>query len=126
MNKRLIVILVVGVVVLGGAYLFAQQKKNAKAEELRQQAVTKVEGVDICRGTVNAQNLVYVKGLVEKSHPAGARALGGLFGTNLDEKTYYTGLFNAMIKQAKADGREDIATSLRNFAVGRGYLDVGK
>jgi hypothetical protein len=112
MNKRLIVILVVGVVVLGGAYLFAQQKKNAKAEELRQQAVTKVEGVDICRGTVNAQNLVYVKGLVEKSHPAGARALGGLF--------------NAMIKQAKADGREDIATSLRNFAVGRGYLDVGK
>jgi len=120
---RLIVLLVIGAVLLGGALFYKHQKKMEKAEHLRVEALAMISKADISK--VSPENAEYVKSLAVAAHPAATRALGGsLFATALDDRDYYTGLFNEMIRQAKAADRTDVSKSLRDFAVGRKYLDV--
>jgi hypothetical protein len=121
--KRLAVLLVIGALVVGGALFYKHQKKMAKAEQLRSESLIMISKADIYK--VSPENAEYIKGLAVAAHAAGTRALGaGLFATALDEKDYYTGLFNDMVRRAKADNRPEVARSLRDFAVGRKYLDV--
>lgn len=120
---RLLILVLVGAVVVGGALFYKHQKKMVKAEQLRTEAIAYISQADIYKAS--PENAEYLKGLAASAHPAATQEFGGgLFATVLDEKDYYTGLLNEMIRHAKADGKPEVARSLRDFAVGRKLLGV--
>jgi hypothetical protein len=98
-------------------------KVKAKGEEIKPQAAAMVAYADICRGSDETKK--YVMTLFEKAHPVGVKALGGgILSFSLDEKDYYNSMFNEIIRLAKADGKPEVATAMRNYGVGKQYLEV--
>jgi hypothetical protein len=112
---RVAVLLVIGAGVLVGAVVYRGQRSAAMAANIRQPASELVKSADIYK-----TEAALVDQYFEVAHPEAIAAVGSGFTTD----GYYTALFQSMVNQAKAAGRDDVGRSLRIFAVGKGYLEV--
>jgi uncharacterized membrane protein YebE (DUF533 family) len=112
---QLLVIVVLAGAAGGGVMLMGGQNSAARIDEIRGPAGQLVASADIYKS-----ESAYVEGLFGHAHPVAAAAVGSGF----TPEKYYTALFQAMVDKAKADGKEDVARSLRTFAVGKGYIGV--
>jgi uncharacterized membrane protein YebE (DUF533 family) len=111
----LLAAVVLGVAAVGAFLFLGGQDSAARIEEMRQPASRLVASSDIYKSEA-----AYVDSLFEQAHPEAAAAVGSGF----TPEKYYTALFQAMVNKAKADGKDDVARSLRVFAVGKGYIEV--
>lgn len=116
-NTRLIVMVAVGAVLIAGAYIYKMQANGAKAAEFHAKALQMIKMADAYK-----MEPAYLDGLMEPSSGAAA-ASGGVFAP-FTEEAYLTAFFQAVVDQAQKDGRQELARSVRAFAVGRGYVDV--
>lgn len=116
---RLVILLVVGVVLVGGALVYRSQQAAGKAAAMRTPAVELIRTADIYK-----TEGPYVEELFAHAEQIAAKETGKLIGPGFSEERYYTVLLQAMVDKAKADGKRDVATSLRTFAIGKGYVQV--
>lgn len=117
---RLVILLVAGVAVLGGAMAYRSQQASGKAAAMKEPAAELVKSADIYR-----KEGPYVDQLFAHAEPIATQEVGGgLLGGGFTEEKYYTALFQAMVDKAVADNKRDVAVSLRTFAIGRGFVDV--
>jgi len=93
---------------------------GAKAAAMKGPAAELIKTADIYR-----TEGPYVDQLFAHAEPIAVReSSGSLVGAGFTEQRYYTALLQAMVDKAAADGRREVATSLRTFAIGKGYVDV--
>lgn len=117
--KRLVVVLLVGALALGGGVTFKLQTKVKRGEAIREIARQLVMQADVAK-----RDPAGVGRYFDASHSVGVAGAGSLFGPIFDEKLYYTALFGEMVRLAESEGKQEEARLMRNFAVGRGYVDV--
>jgi hypothetical protein len=66
----------------------------------------------------------YVDGLFQYANELTQNELDGLFSPPPAPQRYYSTLYQTMVRQAKEQGKPDIAKSLHTWALGQGYMDI--
>lgn len=124
-RTRLVVVLVVGVLVVAGVLIGMGVKRSGAIAELQKEAqtATAYKRADVYfKGT--DEDKKYVEGLFTYAIEVAKGELNGFFSPPPSKQTYYTKLYQTMVDQAKAQGKNDLAKSLHNWSVGQGYVDV--
>jgi len=120
-HMRAVVLLVVGVVAAGGVVGFFAYQRGQDVAKWKAQGVSRMERADAYRADPE-----YVKSLFDKAQPIALAKTNGFLKPHITEDAYYTALLSEMIKEAKAGGKDDVAKSLRNWAVGQNFVEVEK
>ena len=116
-HARLIGLVAAGVVLVAGGAAFKASRDGAKVKEFKEQAPSMVKMADAYKA-----DQAYVTQLMDAAIPVAEKS-GGLF-TPVTEESFFTAMFQAMVDKASADGKPDVARSLRTFAVGKKFLGV--
>jgi hypothetical protein len=116
-HVRLVALVLVGVALIAGGAAFKSARDGRKIDQFKAEAPGLVKMSDAYRA-----DPAYVTGLLDAAMPVAANC-GGLFCA-VTEESYFTALFQAMVDRARADGKPDVARSLRTYAVGKKFLDV--
>ena len=122
---RLIVVVVVGLVLISGALVFLGAKRSDKITQFQKQAETELryKKADVYyKGSESDKK--YVDDLFEFGKETARQDLGGFFAGPPSEQKYFTTLYQAMIDQAKQQGKADLAKSLHKWIMGQNFLDV--
>jgi hypothetical protein len=116
-HARLAALVLVGVALIAGGAAFKSARDGRKIDQFKSEAPDLVKMSDAYKA-----DPTYVSSLLDAALPAAA-GCGGLFCA-VTEESYFNALFQAMVDRAQADGKGDVARSLRTYAVGKKFLGV--
>jgi hypothetical protein len=122
---RLVIVLVVGLVLVGGALLFMNARSSGRIDELQKRAETDAayKRADVYfKGTEEEKK--YLDGLFAYAKDSVREKLGGFLAPPPNEQKYFTALYQAMVDEARKASKEDFVKSFRGWIVGQGFVDV--
>jgi hypothetical protein len=123
--KRIVIVVVVGLVVIAGALFLLSNKRTARIVELQKEAETKAayKRADVYfKGS--EEDKKYLDELFKYGAEMARQNLGGFFSPPPSEKTYYVTLYQAMVDEAKQKGKSEFARSFRGWVNGQGFGEV--
>lgn len=122
---RLVIIVVVGLVLVGGVLLFVGTKRSGRISELQKQAETEMpfKRADVYLKGTDADKK-YVEDLFAHGKDVAKEELGGFFSPPPDKQKYFTALYQAMLDAARDAKKDDFVKSFRGWVVGQGFIDV--
>lgn len=123
--KRIVLVVVVGLVLVAGALALLGSRRNARLEELQKDAETKAayRRADVYHKG-SEEDKKYLDDLFKYGLEVTRQNLGGLFSPPPSEKDFYLALYQAMIDEAKQKGKNEFARSFRGWVNGQGYGEV--
>jgi hypothetical protein len=122
---RLVVVIVIGVLLVAGAFLLLGSKRSARLDELQKQAKVdlRYRKADVyLKGT--PEDKTYVDSLFAYGLEAARAKLDSFFSPPPSEEKYFTTVYQAMIDEAKGKRKTDLARSLHTWAIGQKMLEV--
>ena len=124
-SSRVIIMVVVGLVVVGGAIAALGMKRSERLEELSKQASTEAR-YRKCDAYFKGSEAdrKYVDEIFQYANERARDHLNGLFSPPPAPERYYATLYQMMVTQAKEAGKGDIAKSLHTWMLGQGYMDI--
>lgn len=122
MNKsliRLLVLLVVGAVVIGGVLGYFASTRSKDLKRLKAEGTKLLENSDLFK-----QDHPYFMQLFNHAQPVAEKSVNGILKPKIKDGDYYTALLAEMVRKAKADGKVEVAQKLRTYGTGRGWIDI--
>lgn len=123
--KRIVLVIVVGLVVVAGALVLLGSKRSARIDELQKQAKTELRYQKADAYYKGApEDKTYLDGLFAYALESARTKLDGVFSPPPSDERYFTAVYQAMIDEAKSKGKTELARSLHTWAIGQKMLDV--
>lgn len=116
---RLVILLVVGLVAVGGLLGYYASERSKTLSRLATEGTKQLENSDLYKNDKEYFTLLY-----NHAQPLAKKQVNGLLKPSVKEEEYYTALLTEMARKAKADGKVDVAQKLRTYGTGKGWVGV--